>query len=807
MKTNSKKWILGLSALAFAGCLTFACGATINASADETQQPTVTATANENIKFRGISIRYNQVDGQDGIRFGTLINKDWYDALQGEKTTATVIVPTALLASEDYAGVMSATDAEVVDTTSLLTYTVTIDDVTYYKPTVYIHSIEEQFYNTELTALSYVAIDGEVTYYTGELLQHSVASAAKWLVENGKEEVNDMKDYLYYTVTYRDTDGSVLDTQRVKYGETTTYQGATKPTKTGDMNTSYLFAGFNDGAPVTSDTEYTANYAIYKNMDNYYYCVNEKFTLPSQVGSGIEKYGLTYKFDGETIEKNQELEVATPGKYTYEITVGELGTISTEVEVMSEENYEKNFFKTNTNQFFTNVGSTNGKIIVNGNNELVVMSDGSYAYTATRASAWDDRISLGADFVGGSSVRWNIAEYLTFSFGIKLAQGTTLANPKYIVSENVGGNGNTEWAMQFVDAQGNIVKSTDMQAGVWYTAIADLSMAQNKETNALFFYLFYHEEGTIYFKDMQFDGVENPERYNKVYISNTGAGRYMNTSTAVIDGVQTSYKYEKTTDASVYGLHANISFSDNAKANYNAITFRMYVEKSNYGDGTKGCGFTFARSSGSATIIVYDETTGEKVDKANMAHGKWYTVVASDTLTSSTGASSLTSNWYVYADGSTGQLTAYFADFRYLNASVSGGAMSVASNASLYAVGMNTYLYNKGVSRTDGNAQYDTRIIFPAEKTVTFDVCVLASGSAVGDKVGAKVRDLNNSYVSPATVVVKATGATASTDTSEMLLGVWYTVTFSATSKAKNLYWNVAVAGTLNALIANVSIY
>ena len=411
MKTNSKKWILGLSALAFAGCLTFACGATINASADETQQPTVTATANENIKFRGISIRYNQVDGQDGIRFGTLINKDWYDALQGEVTTATVIVPTEFLASEDYAGVMAAAEKEVVETTDLLTYTVTIDDVTYYKPTVYIHSIDEVYYNTELTALSYVAIDGEVTYYTGELLQHSVASAAKWLVENGKEEVNDMKDYLYYTVTYRDTDGSVLDTQRVKYGKTPEFKG-TIPAKRG-----YLFTGFGEMSAVTEDAEYTAQYYDYKPFTNYYYEANKVVQLPTfETNFGEEV--LTYTLNNAQVDPAN---VNMPaGTYTYSVRVGDIDTIEDTITFYDRETYETTFVKANSDQHLN-------YFIVNGNNSLTYnATENAYQFNATTSSQWDSRLNLNPAILMGENAEYDETKYNSMKFDLKIAETTAL---------------------------------------------------------------------------------------------------------------------------------------------------------------------------------------------------------------------------------------------------------------------------------------------------------------------------------------------------------------------------------------------
>ena len=239
------------------------------------------------------------------------------------------------------------------------------------------------------------------------------------------------------------------------------------------------------------------------------------------------------------------------------------------------------------------------------------------------------RITIGQDFVGGSNVRWNLANYTTFSFGIKLAQGTTLTAPKYIVHQNAYTVTGYEWNMQFVDAQGNIVKSTDMQAGVWYTAIADLGMATSASSSYLAFYLFNNEKGTIYFKDMQFDGVENPELYNQVYFSNGARHSYMKNETTVIDGVQTKYHYTKTNSGDTWGTHADFVVNAGFASTYKAFAFKMYIVSE--ADKTVGT----AMEVNAGAMKVYDEN-GNEVAKADMQHKKWYTIVTTATLGSAT---------------------------------------------------------------------------------------------------------------------------------------------------------------------------
>ncbi|MBQ8960514.1 MAG: InlB B-repeat-containing protein [Ruminococcus sp.] len=63
-----------------------------------------------------------------------------------------------------------------------------------------------------------------------------------------------------YTVRFLDDDGTVLETLSVPYGETPSYSGEA-PTKSGDAQHSYTFAGWTpSAAPVTGDTDYTALY-------------------------------------------------------------------------------------------------------------------------------------------------------------------------------------------------------------------------------------------------------------------------------------------------------------------------------------------------------------------------------------------------------------------------------------------------------------------------------------------------------------------------------------------------------------------
>ncbi|MBR6313283.1 MAG: InlB B-repeat-containing protein [Clostridia bacterium] len=112
-----------------------------------------------------------------------------------------------------------------------------------------------------------------------------------------------------YTVTWKDEDGTTLETdENVPYDTTPSFDGAT-PTKDADAQYTYAFNGWSPAvASVTGDATYTATYTSTVN----------KYTVTwlDEDGTELEKdenvpYGTTPSFDGETPTK------AATAQYTY----------------------------------------------------------------------------------------------------------------------------------------------------------------------------------------------------------------------------------------------------------------------------------------------------------------------------------------------------------------------------------------------------------------------------------------------------------------------------------------------------------
>ena len=111
-----------------------------------------------------------------------------------------------------------------------------------------------------------------------------------------------------YTITWKDDDGTVLETDsNVPYGTTPTYDGST-PTKTADAQYTYSFTGWSPAiSSVTGDAVYTATYSQTVNT----YTITWKDDDGTILQSSQVAYGVVPTYEGSTPTK------AGDSQYTY----------------------------------------------------------------------------------------------------------------------------------------------------------------------------------------------------------------------------------------------------------------------------------------------------------------------------------------------------------------------------------------------------------------------------------------------------------------------------------------------------------
>lgn len=102
---------------------------------------------------------------------------------------------------------------------------------------------------------------------------------------------------VYYTITFKDYDGTVLQTSNVKKGETPTYN-KTNPSRNNDDNYSYTFNGWNPSIEtVSKDMVYTATYLSTKNSYTVIWKNWDGTVL--EIDYNVE-YGMTPIYNGAT---------------------------------------------------------------------------------------------------------------------------------------------------------------------------------------------------------------------------------------------------------------------------------------------------------------------------------------------------------------------------------------------------------------------------------------------------------------------------------------------------------------------------
>ena len=151
-----------------------------------------------------------------------------------------------------------------------------------------------------------------------------------------------------YTVTWKNWDGAVLETDEgVEYGSAPTYDGET-PTKASDGQYSYAFAGWDpDVSSVTGDATYTAQFS--NSVNTYTVTWKNWDGAVLETDEGVE-YGSAPTYDGETPTK------ANDTQYSYVFD----GWAPAITPVVSDASYQATFSQTNRSSFTVSFDANGG---------------------------------------------------------------------------------------------------------------------------------------------------------------------------------------------------------------------------------------------------------------------------------------------------------------------------------------------------------------------------------------------------------------------------------------------------------------
>ena len=159
---------------------------------------------------------------------------------------------------------------------------------------------------------------GEMPSYSGATPVKSPTAQYTYTFDDWNSEIVEVEGDAIYTATYKETvnkyvvtfkneDGTVLQSGEIAYGEMPVYSGAT-PTKSATAQYTYSFAGWNkDIVSVTTATTYTATFESTVNE----YLVTFEDEDGTELQSSNVAYGVKPVYSGETPTK------AATAQYTY----------------------------------------------------------------------------------------------------------------------------------------------------------------------------------------------------------------------------------------------------------------------------------------------------------------------------------------------------------------------------------------------------------------------------------------------------------------------------------------------------------
>ena len=200
-------------------------------------------------------------------------------------------------ATAQYTYEFNCWDKEFAPVTEDVTYTATYTKTTNKYTIKFVDEDGTELQSSEVAYGETPAYNGETPTKSGNV-QYSYAFA-------GWGDVVSVTGEATYTATYTQTtnkyaikfvneDGTELQNTEVAYGETPVYNGAT-PTKTGDAQYSYVFAGWGDVVSVTGEATYTASYTQVTNK----YAIKFINADGKELQSSEVTYGEMPAYNGE----------------------------------------------------------------------------------------------------------------------------------------------------------------------------------------------------------------------------------------------------------------------------------------------------------------------------------------------------------------------------------------------------------------------------------------------------------------------------------------------------------------------------
>ncbi len=205
------------------------------------------------------------------------------------------------------------------------------------------HDIRWENYDGELLYECKI-LHGQIPEYKGETPSKEKTQQYSYIFSGWSPDVveatNDCTYVAYfesvvnkYTVTWKDDDGTVLDTELYEYGETPNFKGET-PTKEKTQQYTYTFSGWspNTFVPVRSNQEYTATYRTTTNKYTITFLNDDGTVLLSK-----EFYYGTYpSYSGTTPTKQKD------AQYTYSFS----GWFPSLSDVTSDQTYTATYSST-----------------------------------------------------------------------------------------------------------------------------------------------------------------------------------------------------------------------------------------------------------------------------------------------------------------------------------------------------------------------------------------------------------------------------------------------------------------------------